>query len=186
MTKLELAFRKETMSRIQILKWMSKFKCGMTDMWILGGAGGGGGCSSKSKIDKNVTQIWKLVQENKWLTICKLANKMENLFGHTKTILTQNQTWRRLALNLCICQVTSRNIIGLMCVRTFRNHFRHTHILSNVITVEKPCVHWYDPETKQPFSQWKQPIFTALHPKKAREVHSTVKSLLNYFSAFTD
>jgi histone-lysine N-methyltransferase SETMAR len=46
------------------------------------------------------------------------------------------------------------------------------NFISNIITGDETWVYGYDPETKQQSSQW---------PKKVRQVHSNVKSMLIFF-----
>ena len=58
--------------------------------------------------------------------------------------------------------------------------FRHDpNFLSMVITGDESWVYDYDPETKQQSTQWKTP--SSPRPKKARQVHSDIKSMLTMF-----
>ena len=52
-------------------------------------------------------------------------------------------------------------------------------VLKKVITGDESWVYGYDPETKQQSSQWKRP--DEPRPKKARQSHSSVKSMLIVF-----
>jgi hypothetical protein len=54
------------------------------------------------------------------------------------------------------------------------------NFIFNIITSDETWVYVYDPETKQQSSQWKSP--NSLRLKKARQVHSDVKSMLIVFS----
>jgi len=61
-----------------------------------------------------------------------------------------------------------------------QNAVRHDpNFLSRVITGDESCLYNYDPETKQQSSQWKTP--SSPWPKKARQVHSNIKSMLIIF-----
>jgi len=58
--------------------------------------------------------------------------------------------------------------------------FRHDpNFLSRVITGDVSWLYGYDPETKQEPLQWKMPSSPEL--KKAHEVRSNIKSMLNIF-----
>jgi len=58
------------------------------------------------------------------------------------------------------------------------------NFLSRVITGDESWLYDYDPETKQQSSQWKMP--SSPRPKKARQVHSNIKSMLIIFLTFEE
>jgi hypothetical protein len=66
--------------------------------------------------------------------------------------------------------------------RELKQQARDDHnFIPNIITSDKTWVYGYDPETKQPSLQWNS--LNLSRPKKARQVHSNVKSvLIGFFS----
>jgi hypothetical protein len=63
--------------------------------------------------------------------------------------------------------------------RELKDQARDDPVISKVITGDESWVYGYDPETKQQSSQWKSP--NSPRPKKARQVRSSVKSMLIFF-----
>ena len=66
-----------------------------------------------------------------------------------------------------------------VCLDLKENAAKAPSFLSNVIMSEETWVYAYDPETKTQSSQWKSP--GSPRPKKARQVRSNIKSMLNCF-----
>ena len=66
-----------------------------------------------------------------------------------------------------------------VCLDLEENAADDPSFLSNVITGDETCVYAYDPETKTQSSQWKSP--GSPRPKKARQVRSSIKSMLICF-----
>jgi hypothetical protein len=52
-------------------------------------------------------------------------------------------------------------------------------LLPSIITGDESWVYGYNPETKKMLSQWKTP--SSPQPKKAKQVQSNVKTMLNAF-----
>ena len=78
-------------------------------------------------------------------------------------ILTGDQKQQRVNVCTELCQLTSDDVM----------------FLSRVITGDKSWVYGYDPETKRQSSQWKSSM--SPRPKKARQVKSNFKSMINTF-----
>ena len=73
-----------------------------------------------------------------------------------------------------------QKVLRISVCRELKKQARHDpNFISNITIGDETWVYGYDPETKQQSMQWKSP--NSLQPKKARQVHSNVKSTLIVF-----
>jgi hypothetical protein len=71
-----------------------------------------------------------------------------------------------------------------ICLELWKKANEDPTFISWIITGDKNWIYGYDPETKQQLSQWKSPEIP--RAKKARQVQSSTKSMLIFFSMWRE
>jgi len=161
---LKLAFRDETVKRIQMFIWFSKFKSEVMSINVADGSGR----VSIRKTDENVARIKELAHEYSCVTIHELANKLGISFGSCQNMSTQDLDMRRTAANFMLRLLSDEKQNRLIMYQNIQEKLeRVPQFLSKVITG--------DDET----------LVYGYHPKKTRQVHSSLKCILTVFLTFT-
>ena len=139
--------------------------------------------------DPQVAQLLKLLhefksssnQDRRW-TIRDIAEEMEVGYGTYQRVLTEELgihcvTAKFVPRILTADQKQQQRFNICTELRQFTSDGKT--FLSRVISGDESWVYGYDLETKRQSSQWKSP--TSPRPKKARQVKSNLKSMINTF-----
>ena len=175
--KIQLAFGHDALSPTQIKQWFKRFKDGRASVE----SDHRSGRPSTSRNNEVMDQVRKKVLEDRRVTIQEIVGEVGISAGSVHTILTEDLNLRRVSAKFVPKLLTEqqkelRKEIAedmLDCA----NH--DPEFIQTIITGDETWVYGYDPETKFQSSQWKHP--ESPRPKKARQVRSNVKVMLNCF-----
>jgi len=171
------AYGNEATSRTRCFEWHARFKRGR----ILLEDDKRSGRPSTSSTPKNVETIQGLVHEDRQRTIKDIAAIVNVSYGTVQTILTCDLNMHRIVAKfvprLLLTPEQKEHHVAI-CQELRQCALDDPSFMLRVITGDESWVYGYDPETKQS-SQWKSP--GSPRPKKARQSHSTTKSMLIVF-----
>lgn len=156
---------------------MSRFKSG--EMSIEDHARSGR--PSKSRTDKNVKNIHKIILEDRRQTIEEVAERSSVTWSSVQRILSEDLGMKRVAAKFVPRLLTEQQKQGRVesCPSLKEESQNDPNFFFKVITGDESWCYGYDPETKQQSSQWKTP--TSPRPKNARQVRSNIKTMLICF-----
>jgi len=174
---IQHAYRNEAMSHARCFEWHACFKRGRTSLEDDERSGR----TSMSSTPKNVETIRRLVHEDCRRTIKDIATIVNVSYGTVQTILTCDLNMHRVAAKFVPRLLTpEQKEHGVAICQELRQRAAHDpSFMSRVITGDESWVCGYDPEIKQQSLQWKSP--GSPRPKKAKQSHSTTKSMLMFF-----
>ena len=131
--------------KIAVYKWMKHFSEGRDSVTDEERSGQ----PATSRMEENITKIYQIVRENRWLTVRIIAEQVNIDRETVRKILTEDQKQRRVT----VCQDLLE---------------RQDDILGHVITDDETWVYQYDPETKRQSAQWE--TVNSPQPKKILSV----------------
>jgi len=171
------AYRNEAMSRARCFKWHACFKREGTSLEDDERSRR----PSTSSKPKNVITIRWLVHEDCRRTIRDIATIVNVSYGRVQTILTCDLNMNRVAAKFVPRLLTpeQKEHRVAICQELRQRVVDDPSFMSKVITGDESWVYGYDPKTKRQSLQWKSP--GSPRPKKARQSHSTTKSMLIVF-----
>jgi hypothetical protein len=173
---LQQAFRETALSRSKTFEWNSRLKNGRTfiddDPHT--------GRPSTARTNETVDHVNAVMRENRRLTIREIVDELNLSFGTCQAILMQDLGMRRVSAKLVPPLLTQDQTQhrATACRELLQRAENDATFLPSIITGDESWVYGYDPDTKQ-MSQWKTP--SSPLPKKARQVRSNVKTMLNAF-----
>jgi [histone H3]-lysine36 N-dimethyltransferase SETMAR len=174
---LQVAFGEEALSRSKTFEWHSRFSSGRTST----DDDPRSGRPSTSHTEDLIARVNGIIRGNRRLTIREVAEEVGIAYGTCQAILTQDLGMRRISAKfvprlLSLEQKDCRLSVARDLSERAAND---AAFLSSIITGDETWVFGYDPETKRQSSQWKTP--SSPRPKKARQVRSSVKTMLIVF-----
>ena len=128
-----------------------------------------------------IAKVHEVILEDGRQTTHNVCNRDGLSYGSCKCILVDELNMRRIAAKFVphLFNNEHRDHRVQVCTK-LQNAVRHDpNFLSRVITGDESWLYDYDLETKQQSLQWKTP--SSPRPKKARQVHSSIKSQLIIF-----
>jgi len=167
------------MSQSKTFLWYKRFKDGRksVDDEELSGR------PSTSTTPENIAKVREAILADRGQTIHDVCEIVGLSYGTVQRILADNLNMRRSFARFVPRLLSDdQKALHVSVCRELKQQGRDDlSFISNIITGDEICVYVYDHETKQQSSQWKSPNST--RPKKARQVHSNVKSHIDFFSA---
>jgi histone-lysine N-methyltransferase SETMAR len=174
---LQEAFRDNAMSQSKAFLWYKRFKDGQTSV----DDDERSGRPSTSTTPENIAKVCKAILADCTQTIHDVCEIVELSYGTVQCILVDNLNMRRISA-IFVPRLLSddHKAHSISVCRELKQQARDDpNFICNIITGDETWVYGYDPEIKQQLSQWKSP--NSLRPKKARQVHSNIKSMLTFF-----
>lgn len=161
---IQEAYGDQALSKTRVFEWHKKFKDGQESLEDAPRAGR----PSTSKTDVNRNTIDAMLQEDRRLSIAKIADMMHISYGSVEDIIHNDLGYRKVAAKwiprvLHEEQMSHRVVTCQQWITRLR---REPNFLDKVVTCDESWFHHYDPETKQQSAQWKHP--TSPRPKKAK------------------
>ena len=174
---LQTAYKDVAMSKTQVYEWFARFKNGQMSLEDKPRSGR----PSTSRTDENITKIHELIMEDRRRTIDELVNLTGVSWSSCQRILNEELGMKRVAAKMVPRLLTDGQKQSRMdACRELKEQLEvDPDLFSKVITGDESWCYGYDPESKQQSSQWKHP--TSPRPKKARQVKSSVKTMLICF-----
>ncbi|KAL4090659.1 hypothetical protein QTP88_025453 [Uroleucon formosanum] len=173
---IKTAFGDDSLSRSKIFEWFKRFKNGRETTEDDPRSGR----PSTSRNDDVVSKICEKVRNDRRLTVRELADEAGISIGSCHEILTENLQMRRVAAKFVPRLLTLEQKENRLTIcQDLKNRSIDPNFIKNIVTGDETWVYGYDPETKAQSSQWKTKF--SPRPKKARQVRSSVKTMLIVF-----
>jgi len=174
---LQEAFGDNAMSQSKAFLWYKHFKDGQTSV----DDDEHSGRPSISTTPENIAKVCEGILADCRQTIHDVCEIVGLSYGTVQRILVDSLNTRRISARFVPRLLSDdQKALSISVCRELRQQARDDpNFISNVITSDETWVYGYDPEAKQQSSQWKSS--NSLRPKKARQVRSNVKSMLNVF-----
>jgi histone-lysine N-methyltransferase SETMAR len=174
---LQEDFGYNAMSQSKTFLWYKRFKDGRTSA----DDDERSGRPSTSTTLENIANVREAILAHRRRNIHDVCEIVGLSYGTVQRILADSLNMRRISAKfvprlLSDDQKTHRVSV---CRKLKQQARDDPNFSSNIITGDETWVYGYEPETKQQSSPWKSP--NSLQPKKARQVHSNVKSMLIVF-----
>lgn len=172
---IQEAYGDQALSKTRVFEWHKKFKDGQESLEDAPRAGR----PSTSKTDVNRNTIDAMLQEDRRLSIAKIADMMHISYGSVEDIIHNDLGYRKVAAKW-IPRVLHEEQMShrvVMCQQWITRLRREPNFLDKVVTCDESWFHHYDPETKQ---QSAHP--TSPRPKKQRCNQVQGKSCILCFS----
>ena len=139
------------------------------------------GRPSTSTTPENIAKFREAILADRRQTIHDVCEIVGLSYKTVQRILMDNQNMRHISARF-VPRLLSNNqkALRISVCRELKQQARDDpNFISNIITGDETWVYGDDPEIKKQSSQWKSS--NSPWPKKARQVHSNVKSMLIFF-----
>lgn len=174
---LKTAYEDDALGEPQVLEWFTYFNNGKFSINDFPPPVR----PSTSRNDEHVEQIRFLVYENRRRTIEELSELSGLPWKSVQRILSEDLSLWYIAekcVPMLLTELQREN--RFQVCSTLHDHFQsNPNFFSRIITGDEFWCHSYEPETKQPSSQWKHVIFT--RKKKTLQAKCNVQTMLICF-----
>jgi histone-lysine N-methyltransferase SETMAR len=171
---LQEAFGDNAMSQSKTFLWYIRFKDGRTSI----DDDERSGRPSTSTTPENVAKVREAILADLRQTSHDVCEIVGLSYGTVHCILEDNLNMRPISARFVprLLSDNQKDLHVSVCSELKQQARDDPNFISNIITGDETWVYGYDPEIKKQSSQWKWP--NSPQPKKARQVHSNVKSML--------
>jgi len=174
---IQQGFGDQSCSHTWVFQWHTQFKISRTSVDDDEHTGRTTSCTTP----ETVARIQELIRQDRRRTIRNIAEEVEVGYGTCQWVLTEELGMHRVATKFVprILTADQKQQNVNVCTELRQLASDDETFLSRVITGDESWVNGYDPETKRQSSQWKSSM--SPRPKKARQVKSNFKSMINTF-----
>lgn len=174
---IKQAYPDDVLVRSGVFRWHKAFSEGREEVADEDRAGR----PSTSTNTDNVTRVRKVLNSDRRLSICLIAQMLNLSKSVVHDIVTEHLNMRKVCAKMVPKVLTDGQKLRRVevCQENLNMCESDPQFLNNVITGDESWIFEYDPETKRQSSEWHTPA--SPRPKKGRMSKSKVKTMLIVF-----